>query len=355
MKTERTAPETGNVVAVKNLTMVYQLGKVEVPALRRLDVVIQRGEFVALMGPSGCGKSTLLHLVGGLLKPTSGQIWIDGLEIGSVSDAERTRIRGQKIGFVFQSYNLLSSLTARDNIQLAKEIHGNHHHRERSVSQILQMLALGNKMNHRPSQLSGGEQQRVAIARAVIHQPSILLADEPTGSLDSDSSKMVLDLLQSLNVEYAQTIMMVTHDPEAARRAHRLIEIRDGKVLKVRPGKARTPPSFFGSPRLVPFQLIGGMLSWYAVRRFFKNRLPLTVLRNRSRRKAVVPVQTRLEVNELEGQPIGRGLRSRTRLLTSLVQPLAHFVGTALAGILDRLTFRARRRLSSNSAATRRP
>ncbi len=219
------------VVAVEDLQMVYRVGKVEVPALRGVDFTVQEGEFVAVMGPSGCGKSTLLHLVGGLLRPTAGRVLIDGIDISSVSDVKRTEVRRLKMGFVFQSYNLLSTLTAKDNIELAKQIQGPGHHEEGSALEILQLLGLKEKMGHTPSELSGGEQQRVAIARAVISRPSILLADEPTGSLDSDNSRMVLDMLQGLNEMYGQTIVIITHDAEAALTADRTIEMRDGRIL----------------------------------------------------------------------------------------------------------------------------
>ena len=220
-----------DVVVVEDLQMVYRVGRVEVPALRGVDFSVKEGEFVAVMGPSGCGKSTLLHLIGGLLKPTSGRILIEGVSISSVSDFERTDIRRHRMGFVFQSYNLLSTLTAKDNIRLAERIHGNGHYEDGSAHQILRLLGLENKMDHKPWELSGGEQQRVAIARAVINRPAILLADEPTGSLDSENSRMVLSMLQELNSVCGQTIIIITHDPEAASTADRIIEMRDGKIL----------------------------------------------------------------------------------------------------------------------------
>jgi len=220
-----------DVVVVEDLQMVYRVGKVEVPALRGVDFSVKEGEIVAIMGPSGCGKSTLLHLIGGLLKPTSGRILIEGVSISSVSDGERTEIRRHRMGFVFQSYNLLSTLTAKDNIRLAERIHGNGHYEDGSARQILRLLGLENKMDHKPWELSGGEQQRVAIARAVINRPAILLADEPTGSLDSENSRVVLSMLQELNSVSGQTIIIITHDPEAASTADRIIEMRDGKIL----------------------------------------------------------------------------------------------------------------------------
>ncbi len=220
-----------DVVVVEDLQMVYRVGKVEVPALRGVDLSVKEGEFVAVIGPSGCGKSTLLHLIGGLLKPSSGRILIEGVSISSVSDAERTEIRRQRMGFVFQSYNLLNTLTAKGNISLAQRIQGNGHYEDGSAHEILRLLGLENKMDHKPWELSGGEQQRVAIARAVINRPAILLADEPTGSLDSENSRMVLNMLRDLNSLSGQTIIIITHDPEAASTADRVIEMLDGKIV----------------------------------------------------------------------------------------------------------------------------
>lgn len=220
-----------DTVVVEDLQMVYRVGKIEVPALRGVEMTVKEGEFVAVMGPSGCGKSTLLHLLGGLLKPTAGRIYIDSVEISAISDAQRTGIRRRKMGFVFQRFNLFPTLTARDNIELAKRIHGNGFYEDGSVGEILRLLGLEDKIYHKPAELSGGEQQRLAIARAVINRPAILLADEPTGSLDSDNSQTVLQMLQELNLRYGQTIIMITHDPEAASTASRIIEMRDGKIL----------------------------------------------------------------------------------------------------------------------------
>ncbi len=220
-----------DVVVVEDLQMVYRVGKVEVPAVRGVELSVKEGEFVAVIGPSGCGKSTLLHLIGGLLKPSSGRILIEGVSISSVSDAERTEIRRQRMGFVFQSYNLLNTLTAKGNISLAQRIQGNGHYEDGSADEILRLLGLENKMDHKPWELSGGEQQRVAIARAVINRPAILLADEPTGSLDSENSRMVLNMLRDLNSLSGQTIIIITHDPEAASTADRVIEMLDGKIV----------------------------------------------------------------------------------------------------------------------------
>lgn len=220
-----------DVVVTENLQMVYRVGKVEVPALRGVDMTVKEGEFVGVMGPSGCGKSTLLHLMGGLLTPTAGSVRIDGIDLAKVSDARRTEVRKGKIGFVFQRYNLLPTLSAQDNIELARRIHGNGSSSASRPRELLRLLGLEQKYNHKPSELSGGEQQRVAIARAVVNQPAILLADEPTGNLDSENSQMVLEMLQDLNRKGRQTIVMITHDPEAASVASRLLEMRDGRIL----------------------------------------------------------------------------------------------------------------------------
>jgi putative ABC transport system ATP-binding protein len=183
------------------------------------------------MGPSGCGKSTLLHLLGGLIQPSSGRIIIDGTDISKLSDAERTTVRRRKIGYVFQRFNLLATISARGNIELAKRIHGNGHSLSNGSGAVIDMLGLREKLDFRPTELSGGEQQRVAIARAVINQPAIILADEPTGSLDSRNSRAVLRVLQDLNEKLKQTIVMITHDAEAASVANRVVEMRDGQIL----------------------------------------------------------------------------------------------------------------------------
>ncbi len=224
-----------------NLSMVYRPGRVEVPALHNVNLQVNEGEFVAVIGPSGCGKSTLLHLLGGLMQPTSGRILIDGIDISKLSDSERTSVRRNKIGYVFQRFNLLPAISARANIELAKKIHGNGHLNPYGTQQIIEMLGLKDKIDFRPTEISGGEQQRVAIARAVINHPAIILADEPTGSLDSRKSRSVLRILQKLNEELRQTIVMITHDPEAASMASRVVEMRDGQVFTRAPLIAYEP------------------------------------------------------------------------------------------------------------------
>jgi putative ABC transport system ATP-binding protein len=221
----------GGILQTENLVMTYRVGKVDVHALRGVNLSVEAGEFVAIMGPSGCGKSSLLHILGGLLKPTSGRVIVDGEDLAAVSDAERTDIRRRKIGFVFQRFNLFPTLTAEGNLKLAEHIHGDSRENTELRREVLRLLRLENKMRHKPLELSGGEQQRVAIARAVINHPAIVLADEPTGNLDSENSDIVLKMLVQLNRELNQTIVMITHNPEAAAVANRTIQMRDGQIV----------------------------------------------------------------------------------------------------------------------------
>lgn len=213
------------------LTKKFKTGKIEVTAVRDISLKVQEGEFIAIMGPSGCGKSTLLHLLGGLATPTSGKVLVDGEEVSSGKDAVRTDIRRRKIGFVFQRFNLLPTLSAQENLEIAQEIHRNGNRNREHVRETLTLLGLETKTQHKPSELSGGEQQRLAIARAVINKPAILLADEPTGNLDTKNSMVVLKMIQELNRALKQTILMITHNPEAATIANRLIEMRDGSIV----------------------------------------------------------------------------------------------------------------------------
>ena len=220
------------ILETENLTKNYKIGKIEVPALRGVSLGVEEGEFVAIMGPSGCGKSTLLHLLGGLLSPTSGKILIDGEDLARVSDAQRTDIRRRKIGFVFQRFNLFPTLTAEGNLRLAERIHtGNGSKNDEKRREILRLLKLEDKMHHKPLELSGGEQQRVALARAVVNSPAIILADEPTGNLDTENSEIVLDMFQELNRRFRQTIVMITHNPEAAQHCNRIVRMRDGMIV----------------------------------------------------------------------------------------------------------------------------
>lgn len=220
------------ILRTVDLTKSYKVGKIDVPALRGVSLEINEGEFVAIMGPSGCGKSTLLHLLGGLLSPTSGSISIDGEDISKVSDARRTDIRRRKIGFVFQRFNLFPTLSAEGNLKLAEKIHtGNGGKSNEKRREVLKLLQLEDKMHHKPLELSGGEQQRVALARAVVNSPAIILADEPTGNLDTENSQIVLNMFRELNEKFDQTIIMITHNPEAAAACSRIIQMRDGQIV----------------------------------------------------------------------------------------------------------------------------
>ena len=219
------------ILKAENLEKTYRVGKVDVPALRGVSIDVETGEFVAVMGPSGCGKSTMLHLLGGLLTPTKGRIVIDGEDLTAATDAKRTDIRRRKIGFVFQRFNLFPTLTADGNLRLAERIHGNGAGDPERRREVLRLLRLEDKMHHKPLELSGGEQQRVALARAVITQPALVLADEPTGNLDSENSAIVLNMFQELNRRFNQTIIMITHNPEAAAACSRIIQMRDGHIV----------------------------------------------------------------------------------------------------------------------------
>ncbi len=222
-----------SILSTKDLTKSYKIGKLEVPALRGVSLEVEEGEFVAIMGPSGCGKSTLLHLLGGLLSPTTGSIIIDGEDLAKVSDAQRTDIRRRKIGFVFQRFNLFPTLTTEGNLKLAEKIHtGNGGGNAQNRKEVLKLLKLENKMHHKPLELSGGEQQRVALARAIVNRPAIILADEPTGNLDTENSEIVLEMFKELNQKFNQTIVMITHNPEAAAVCSRVIRMRDGHVVE---------------------------------------------------------------------------------------------------------------------------
>ncbi|HYE64350.1 MAG TPA: ABC transporter ATP-binding protein [Pyrinomonadaceae bacterium] len=219
------------ILKAEDLVKVYRVGKVDVHALRGVSLEVQEGEFVAIMGPSGCGKSTMLHLLGGLLTPTSGRIIIDGEDLTAASDAQRTDIRRRKIGFVFQRFNLFPTLTAEGNLRLAERIHdANGTDDPERRRETLRLLRLEDKMHHKPTELSGGEQQRVALARAIVTRPAIILADEPTGNLDSENSTIVLNMFQELNYRFNQTIIMITHNPEAAAMCRRIVQMRDGQI-----------------------------------------------------------------------------------------------------------------------------
>lgn len=218
------------IIEIRDLRKIYRVGEVEVAALRGANLQVARGEFVAIVGPSGSGKSTLFHILGGLTPPTSGTVHIDGQDLLAMSDADRTNLRKRTVGFVFQKYNLLPTLSAADNIEIARDIAGNKAAADDSFKQALELLGISKRLHHKPRAMSGGEQQRVAIARAIVNHPAILLADEPTGNLDTENSTAVLHLMRDLNDRLGQTILMITHNPEAAEFAHRIVSMRDGRV-----------------------------------------------------------------------------------------------------------------------------
>jgi putative ABC transport system ATP-binding protein len=220
------------ILETKNLVKEYRMGEVQVTALAGVDFSIEQGEFVAIMGPSGSGKSTLLHLLGGLDTPTSGEVYLAGQPLSALSDAEITRVRRKKVGFIFQFYNLLPTLTAAENVGLPLLIDGQAMGAQRGrILDLLDLVGLKDRADHRPDQLSGGQQQRVAIARAFANQPEIVLADEPTGNLDSRAGTAILELLRRTCEELQATIAMVTHDPKAASYASRVIFLSDGQIV----------------------------------------------------------------------------------------------------------------------------
>jgi putative ABC transport system ATP-binding protein len=219
-------------VAVEDVTREYRLEGVTVPALRGVSIEVPQGQFAAVMGPSGSGKSTLMHLLGGLDRPTTGRLLLGGRDVSSLSPADLARLRNRVIGFVFQSFHLLARTSARDNVALPLIYRGvRRTERRRLAAEALERVGLAHRMDHRPNQLSGGEQQRVAIARALVTGPSVLLADEPTGNLDSASGEAVLALLEELNAERGVALAVVTHDAAVAARARRQIRMRDGLVV----------------------------------------------------------------------------------------------------------------------------
>ncbi|RPI88216.1 MAG: ABC transporter ATP-binding protein [Chloroflexi bacterium] len=221
-----------NVLETINVTKEYRMGEVTVSALDGVDFNVERGEFVAIMGPSGSGKSTLLHLLGGLDSPTSGEVVLAGTPLSELSDDEITKVRRQKVGFIFQFYNLLPTLTAAENVALPVMIDGKSADQKRErIDDLLRLVGLEDRADHRPDQLSGGQQQRVAIARAFVNDPEIVLADEPTGNLDSRSGTAILELLRHTSRDLGATIAMVTHDPRAASYASRIVFLQDGKIV----------------------------------------------------------------------------------------------------------------------------
>lgn len=222
------------LIEIRDLKKTYKMGDVDVHALRGVNLTVERGEFIAICGPSGSGKSTLFYILGGLAHATSGQVLINGRDLARMNDTQRTAIRRELVGFVFQRYNLLPTLSAEDNIAMAKFISGvktPDRAEDGWFTKTLDLLGVGHRLHHKPRSLSGGEQQRVAIARAIVNHPVLLLADEPTGNLDTENSEIVLKLLVDLNERLGQTILMITHNPEAAAYAHRIVNMRDGRIV----------------------------------------------------------------------------------------------------------------------------
>jgi putative ABC transport system ATP-binding protein len=219
-----------NVITAQGLTKVYKMGEQEVHALRGLSMDVQRGEAVAIMGPSGSGKSTLMNILGCLDRPTAGEYTLDGVEVSGMSDDELANVRNHKIGFVFQSFNLLSRQTALANVELPLRYAGNSSGRKERARAALEAVGLQDRITHRPYELSGGQQQRVAIARALVNDPAMIMADEPTGNLDSKVGQEIMDLLLKLNQERGTTLIIVTHDPKIAAQAGRIVRVQDGVV-----------------------------------------------------------------------------------------------------------------------------
>ncbi|MCD6367764.1 MAG: ABC transporter ATP-binding protein [Candidatus Aenigmarchaeota archaeon] len=221
------------VIELKNVSKVYELGKVEVKALKEINLKIERNKFVGIIGPSGSGKSTLLHVMCCLSRPTSGKVYIDGVDTSELNDNELAKIRGEKIGFVFQNFNLIQRLTALENVMLPMWFVGKKEEdRKEKAKKLLEMVGLGHRIKHRPSELSGGERQRVAIARALANDPSVIVADEPTGNLDSKAGKEIINIFKDLH-RRDRTILLVTHDLNIAKRTKKKIYIKDGKIEKV--------------------------------------------------------------------------------------------------------------------------
>jgi putative ABC transport system ATP-binding protein len=218
-----------SVIQIENVTKTYQMGENEVRALRGVSLEIERGEMVAIVGPSGSGKSTLMNIIGCLDQPTEGIYRLDGVDVHKLDDDALAEIRNQKIGFVFQSFNLLPRTTALDQVELPMVYAGKPDRRKRALD-ALNQVGLGDRTHHRPNELSGGQQQRVAIARALVNEPAIILADEPTGNLDSTSGEEIMNIFKNLNRERSLTVILVTHDPDVAALARRIIRVKDGMI-----------------------------------------------------------------------------------------------------------------------------
>jgi putative ABC transport system ATP-binding protein len=241
------AQASSPIILTEDLTKTYMAGRIQVAAVRGISLAVQPGEFVAIVGPSGSGKSTLFYLLGGLTQATEGRVLIDGVDFASLNDGERTRLRKHRIGFVFQKFNLLPTLSAMGNIEIAYAVSGRASGPNgapmdlKYLDHLSDLLSIRGRLQHRPAELSGGEQQRVAIARALITRPAIVLADEPTGNLDTKNSDAVLNMLVRSNRELGQTTLMITHNPEAAAIAGRILTMRDGKIVSEEKGAGAAP------------------------------------------------------------------------------------------------------------------
>jgi len=233
------------MIDLQNIVKNYKIGEIDVPVLRGLSLKVEAGEMIAIMGPSGCGKSTMMNILGCLDNPTSGSYFLDGEEVSKLTDSELAELRNKKIGFVFQSFNLLPRTTAITNVELPM-LYGNNSNRTKRAMEALEKVGVAQRAHHKPSQLSGGEQQRVAIARALVNNPSLILADEPTGNLDSISSAEIMEIMQRLNREEGITIIMVTHEHDIAGYNQRIISLKDGQMIKdenITPSLAYQPSS----------------------------------------------------------------------------------------------------------------
>ena len=220
------------VIETKNLSKIYRMGEIEVHALCDVSVDVLKGEIISIMGPSGSGKSTLMNILGCLDSPTSGEYLLDGQLVSIMKDDELAIVRNQKVGFVFQSFNLLPRSTALANVELPLRYAGVTSGRKTRAREMLEAVGLGDRVNHRPTELSGGQQQRVAIARALVNNPAILMADEPTGNLDSKSGREIMELILALNKDFGKTIIIVTHDPEVAAETQRIVRLYDGQIAE---------------------------------------------------------------------------------------------------------------------------
>ena len=242
----RKAPAPGadtTIIAARGVTKVYESGRLRVEALRNVSLDVRRGEMVAVMGPSGCGKTTLLNCLSGLDDVNAGQVTLEGKDLAKMGDAERTKLRSRRMGFVFQSFNLLPVLTALENVELPLLVSGvDPPEAERRATEALRRVSLGQFLDHKPRELSGGQQQRVTVARSLVNDPAIVWADEPTGNLDTKHSQDIIDLLHQLNKEHGQTYVIVTHDAAIARGCHRIVQMESGAIRSVERGEGRSLP-----------------------------------------------------------------------------------------------------------------